>query len=58
MDEKDHSSRPQLRNEASAPPVPGSVKGQWVKPEIIDYKPVTVARAISYRLGDGISNLS
>ncbi|MFZ5670778.1 MAG: hypothetical protein ACOY4K_14910 [Pseudomonadota bacterium] len=33
-------------------------KEAWVKPEITDFKPVTVARGISYRLGDGISNLS
>lgn len=30
----------------------------WVKPEITDFKPVTVAQGISYRVGDGISNLS
>ena len=29
----------------------------WVKPEITEFKPVTVARGISYRIGDGISNL-
>lgn len=33
-------------------------KEVWVKPEIVDFKPVTVARGISYRIGDGISNLS
>jgi hypothetical protein len=33
-------------------------KDAWVKPEIVDFKPVTVARGISYRIGDGISNLS
>lgn len=33
------------------------VKEVWVKPEITDFKPVTVARGISYRIGDGISNL-
>jgi hypothetical protein len=32
-------------------------KDAWVKPEITDFKPVTVARGISYRIGDGISNL-
>lgn len=32
-------------------------KDVWVKPEITDFKPVTVARGISYRIGDGISNL-
>jgi hypothetical protein len=35
-----------------------SPKEAWVKPEIVDFKPVTVARGISYRIGDGISNLS
>jgi hypothetical protein len=34
-----------------------STKDVWVKPEIVDFKPVTVARGISYRIGDGISNL-
>ena len=32
-------------------------KEVWVKPEITEFKPVTVARGISYRIGDGISNL-
>lgn len=32
-------------------------KDVWVKPEITEFKPVTVARGISYRIGDGISNL-
>lgn len=32
-------------------------KEAWVKPEITDFKPVTVAQGISYRIGDGISNL-
>ena len=35
-----------------------SEKETWVKPEITDFKPVTVAQGISYRIGDGISNLS
>jgi hypothetical protein len=34
-----------------------STKDAWVKPEITEFKPVTVARGISYRIGDGISNL-
>jgi hypothetical protein len=34
-----------------------SIKDVWVKPEITEFKPVTVARGISYRIGDGISNL-
>ena len=33
------------------------IKEVWVKPEITEFKPVTVARGISYRIGDGISNL-
>lgn len=32
-------------------------KDAWVKPEITEFEPVTVARGISYRIGDGISNL-
>ena len=36
---------------------PDDVKEAWVKPEITEFKPVTVARGISYRIGDGISNL-
>ena len=34
-----------------------NTKDAWVKPEITEFKPVTVARGISYRIGDGISNL-
>jgi len=33
-------------------------KEGWAKPEIVDYQPVTVARGISYRIGDGVNNLS
>ena len=33
-------------------------KPKWEKPEITDFKPITVARGISYRIGDGISNLT
>jgi len=32
-------------------------KDVWVKPAVVEFKPVTVARGISYRIGDGISNL-
>lgn len=35
-----------------------NTKAPWVKPEIVDFKPVTVARGMAYRLGDGLSNLS
>ena len=38
-------------------PVNDGIKAVWVKPEITEFKPVTVARGISYRIGDGISNL-
>ena len=34
------------------------IKAPWVKPEIVDFKPVTVARGMAFRLGDGLSNLS
>jgi hypothetical protein len=37
--------------------IAASEKETWVKPEITDFKPVTVAQGISYRIGDGISNL-
>ncbi|HEX7848257.1 MAG TPA: hypothetical protein VF485_00865 [Sphingomonas sp.] len=33
-------------------------KPKWEKPEITDFKPITVARGISYRIGDGLSNLT
>jgi len=36
---------------------PDGIKEAWVKPDITEFKPVTVARGISYRIGDGISNL-
>ena len=35
-----------------------SAKEAWIKPDIVDFQPVTVARGISYRIGDGFSNLS
>jgi len=35
-----------------------AAKPKWEKPEITDFKPITVARGISYRIGDGISNLT
>jgi hypothetical protein len=54
MNENDHSPRPQLQGELSATPV----KDGWVKPEIVEFKPVTAARGVAYRLGDGVSNLS
>ena len=45
--------------EAQAGIEPTSVaKPKWEKPEITDFKPITVARGISYRIGDGISNLT
>jgi len=31
---------------------------EWVKPEIASFKPVAAAQGISYKPGDGISNLS
>jgi hypothetical protein len=37
---------------------PSMAKELWSKPEITDFQPVTVARGISYRIGDGLSNLS
>jgi hypothetical protein len=33
-------------------------KPKWEKPEITDFKPITVARGVSYRIGDGVSNLT
>lgn len=38
--------------------VSDDAKEVWSKPEIVDYQPVTVAHGISWRIGDGISNLS
>lgn len=35
-----------------------NTKAPWVKPEIVDFKPVTVARGMAFRLDDGLSNLS
>ncbi len=32
-------------------------KEEWVTPTVTDYKAVTVTQGISYRIGDGISNL-
>lgn len=52
MTTPDHQE-PADTTEVSAP-----VKEKWSKPEIIDYKPVTITQGISYRIGDGISNLT
>ena len=49
-----HEVPPESADEQAA----ASEKEMWVKPEITDFKPVTVAQGISYRIGDGISNLS
>lgn len=35
-----------------------TTKPKWDKPEITDFKPITVARGIAYRIGDGVSNLT
>jgi hypothetical protein len=35
-----------------------TAKEPWVKPEIVDFKPVAVARGLSMNIGDGFSNLS
>jgi hypothetical protein len=45
-------------NQLRSDDVTSVAKEIWSKPEIADYQPVTVARGISYRIGDGISNLS
>ena len=33
-------------------------KPKWEKPEITDFKPITVARGVSRNPGDGLSNLT
>jgi hypothetical protein len=33
-------------------------KPRWTRPEITSFKPVADAQGVSYRIGDGISNLS
>ena len=35
-----------------------AAKPAWEKPEITDFKPITVARGLSFNIGDGISNLT
>jgi hypothetical protein len=41
------------------PPLSESVdKPRWTRPEITSFKPVADAQGVSYRIGDGISNLS
>jgi hypothetical protein len=51
--QEDHKVTSERTNEQ----IPAPEKEIWVKPEITDFKPVTVAQGISYRIGDGISNL-
>lgn len=36
----------------------GEAKPQWTRPEITSFKPVADAQGVSYRIGDGVSNLS
>ena len=36
----------------------GAAKPSWSRPEITSFKPVADAQGISYRIGDGVSNLS
>jgi len=45
-------------NEHSAPRPEGEAKPRWSRPEITSFKPVADAQGISYRIGDGMSNLS
>lgn len=33
-------------------------KPRWTRPEITSFKPVRDAQGVSYRIGDGVSNLS
>jgi hypothetical protein len=57
----EHEAVMEKSNEKSAnvpPEAESLVKSVWEKPEITDFKPVTVARGIAFRIGDGISNLS
>lgn len=44
--------------EAAGIEATSAVKPKWEKPEITDFKPITVARGHSALLGDGISNLT
>jgi hypothetical protein len=54
---KDHDVVP-VRTETIVETAVENTKAPWVKPEIVDFKPVTVARGMAFRLGDGLSNLS
>jgi hypothetical protein len=50
---------PDTREDVQKAPEPQVIeRAPWVKPEIVSFKPVTAARGISYRIGDGLSNLS
>ena len=47
-----------LPSAASSPLPERADKPRWTRPEITSFKPVADAQGISYRIGDGISNLS
>ena len=36
----------------------GAPKPKWTRPEITSFKPVADAQGVSYRITDGVSNLS
>ena len=44
--------------EPAGHPDGGGAKPRWTRPEITSFKPVADAQGISYRIGDGVSNLS
>ena len=55
----DHQASPIAHTEAEAASLPDAVsKPQWSRPEITSFKPIADAQGVSYRIGDGISNLS
>jgi len=55
----DHQASEIAHPEPEPAPLPDAMsKPQWSRPEITSFKPVADAQGVSYRIGDGISNLS
>ena len=49
------SEQPARQSEVGVEAAP---KPRWSRPEITSFKPVADAQGVSYRIGDGVSNLS
>jgi hypothetical protein len=54
----DHDPSERVPLPEPTPSTEAAVKPRWTRPEITSFKPVADAQGVSYRIGDGVSNLS